>query len=114
MLLRSVYEGLLLFKRAEHDHAGRITASPALYWLGVVFLHKPAAEKEIFVQIEIKVTSKCCFPCQLAFAVLSIAADIPGWVASVKVGSDIVRHIRNDELRFLDRVAFPPLHAIVV
>ena len=69
---------------------------------------------EIFVKIEIEVTCKRRFPGKPAFTVFVIASVVPHGIAAIEISPDIIWHIRNDQLCFLDGVALPPLHTVVV
>ena len=69
---------------------------------------------EILVQVEAVIGCECRLSCELALAVLIVTAYLPHRIAAVKVITYIVRNIRDEELRLLDWIAFPSLHAVVV
>lgn len=50
---------------------------------------------------------------QLALAVFIVAIDIPRRIAGIGIGSEIVRHVGNDELRLGDAVGLEVLKMIV-
>lgn len=101
----------LLLVGAEHKDAGRLV--PFGFLLGVGLQH-PADEMEELGDVEGEVRVEGGFSCQLAFPVLPVAAHIPGRVAPVEVLPDVVRDVRDDQLRLGDVVGFEILEVLIV
>ena len=69
---------------------------------------------EIFIQVKVKITCECRFSGKFAFSVFVIPAHIPHGIAPVKIRSNVIRDICYNKLCFLDRVALPSLHTVVI